>query len=113
MVYIAALPDFALKTKFFSGAERKSSFDELNNAFERNFPAWGHEQMDVVWHHGKFVQLELPLRTIAAQRVEEKKRHPFRLKNGFALRATDREEIDLVSGRNEISWWLAHIPLRG
>jgi hypothetical protein len=35
------------------------------------------------------------------------------LKNGFALRATDREEIDLVSGRNEISWWLAHIPLRG
>jgi len=112
MVHIAALPGFSLKTKFFSGAERKFSFNELNNAFERNFPARRYEQMDVVWHHGKFVQLELPLHPITAESFKEERRHPFGLKNGFALRATDRKEIDLVGGTYEISWWLAHIALR-
>jgi hypothetical protein len=113
MINIATLPNFPFKAKFSSGAERKPTFDELDSTFERHFPAQRYEQMDVVRHYGKFVYLEFPLCSISTKRFEEKHRHPFGLKNGFALRATDREEIDLVRGRIEIPWWFAHVILRG
>ena len=113
MINMAALSDFCFKAKFSSGAERKPTFDELDSTFERHFPAQRYEQMDVVWHYGKFVYLEFPSCSISTKRFEEQHAHPFGLKNGFALRATDGEEIDLARGRIEIPWWFAHVTLRG
>jgi len=113
MINIAALPDFCFKAKFSSSAERKPALDELDSTFERHFSAQRYEQMEVVWHYGKFVYLEFPSCPISTKRFEEKHGHPFGLTNGFALRATDGEEIDLARGRIEIPWWFAHVTLRG
>jgi hypothetical protein len=67
----AFLPERRSYSKFFAGAKRKSSLDELDRAFNGHVASDSEQQMKVVGHDHKFMQHEFSLRAVFVEGFKE------------------------------------------
>jgi len=67
VVNIAALPDFSMHLKALAGAVRKTSFYELDSAFESDAGSRSEENVKMIRHDCEFMQEVFPLATVIEQ----------------------------------------------
>ena len=82
----SALPYPSLEAKFPFCAIGEIAFDELYRLFNRHVIADRDEQVNMVPHDDKIVNLELTFAYVTAKHVREQIRHGVRLEQGLAFR---------------------------
>ena len=90
------LPDFAA-ADFETDRSRVATLDELHGAFQGDVRSRCDEQVDVIGHQNKCVELELPLAAIAIESLQQEAGIRFDDKESSALESGECYEIS--SGR--------------
>jgi|SRR5580704_16941341 hypothetical protein len=92
MIGESSLPNF-LASKFKAEGVRVSALDQLNCSFQRDFGSWSEQQMHVLGHQDKSVQLEFSLSAVAVYCFQEKSNVGFDDEVSCALPSRERREI--------------------
>ena len=72
VIHVAALPDFRMDSELPFSTVRETAFDKLRDFFDSYILARRNQQMNVVPHNHKLVQLKFSLVSVGEQGVEEK-----------------------------------------
>ncbi len=67
MIDITTLPDFSMHPQALAGAMRKTSFYELDSAFESYASCRSEENVEMIGHDYEFVQEVFPLAAVVEQ----------------------------------------------
>jgi hypothetical protein len=80
VVHVAPLPNLGGDAQFSLHPERKTSFYQLNRAFDRDRISSGKQHMKMIGHHGELVDEESPLISIEEQSRDQQTSHVVGLK---------------------------------
>ena len=103
-VIVTRLPDLVDEAKFLLCSIGETTLDQLHGSFQGRQRS--HEQMKMIWHHGKFMEQVITLLPIVEENVNEELGHPIGLQETSFLKRRGRDEIASVSGR--ASRWCSH-----
>lgn len=92
MIGESPLPDFKIRAKFLFGAVGKTTFDELDCAFESDFRS--DQQVKMVGHEDEFVE-QIGLASVGEEGFEKKAGPGLGLENGATLPGLRCDEVGL------------------
>ena len=95
----SALPDFAFAPQFRAQRVRISAFDELDRALNGYVVRRGKQQMNVLGHDDKCMQLKTSLATISVHGLEKQSHVRFHNEQPASLPGEERNKIKFRAGR--------------
>ena len=81
----ASLPNLVSRPEFFANSIGIAAFDKLHRSLQRTASSRSNQQVDMIWHHDKFVERVLALIAIKDKHLNEEQCVARNAKNSRAL----------------------------